>query len=40
MIVKSNEEFKNTVLKVLSFDKTEYDNYTLFTNKKDLTLDT
>lgn len=34
MIVKSNEEFKEIVLKTLSFGKIEFDNYTLYTNKK------
>ncbi|MCB2312634.1 AraC family transcriptional regulator [Clostridium tagluense] len=34
MIVKSNEEFKEAVLKTLSFSKTYSDNYTLYTNKK------
>jgi AraC-like DNA-binding protein len=34
MLVKSNEEFKEAVLKTLSFSKTNIDNYTLYTNKK------
>ena len=34
MIVRSTEEFKNVVLKTLSFDKVEYDNYSLFLNKE------
>ncbi|KXZ39233.1 transcriptional regulator, AraC family [Alkalithermobacter thermoalcaliphilus JW-YL-7 = DSM 7308] len=33
MIVKSHEEFKKMLLKMLSFSKTESDNYTLYTNK-------
>lgn len=34
MIVRSNEEFKNEVLKIMSFSKIEGNYYTLFTNKK------
>lgn len=34
MIVKSNEEFKEAVLKTLTFSKFENDTYTLYTNKK------
>lgn len=34
MIVKSSEEFKNAVLKELSFNRIESDYYTLYTNKK------
>jgi AraC-like DNA-binding protein len=33
MIVKSNEEFKQEVLKTLSFSKIASDNHTLYTNK-------
>lgn len=33
MIVKSSEEFKDAVLKKLSFNKHENENYTLYTNK-------
>ena len=32
MIVKSSEEFKSAVLKLLSFNKIQHDNYTLYTN--------
>jgi len=34
MIAKSNEEFKNEVLRILSFTKIESDHYSLYTNKK------
>ncbi|QNO14247.1 helix-turn-helix transcriptional regulator [Alkalicella caledoniensis] len=34
MFVKSNEEFKNAVLEILTFCKYESDHYTLYTNKK------
>ncbi|AOY74659.1 helix-turn-helix transcriptional regulator [Clostridium formicaceticum] len=34
MTVKSSEEFRNAVLKALSFDKIESEHYTFFTNKK------
>ncbi|OPJ55858.1 helix-turn-helix domain-containing protein [Alkalithermobacter paradoxus] len=34
MIVKSNEEFRNVLLKMLSFSKNESDNYILYTNKE------
>lgn len=34
MIVKSNKEFKEAVLKKLSFSKFESDTYTLYTNKQ------